>query len=121
MAGVIRFTDGGTTIDVSPVLGFSNPFFRREAVNVTLSGKTFTHKWSQKELPSLPITNVSLSDRDQFFTWWDSKTQLTVTPDLDAFPGVTITAKIMNPAFPLQQFNLADFTIFAGTLIVKEV
>lgn len=121
MAGVIRFTDGVATIDVSPVLGFRNPFARRESVNVTLSGKTFVHKWSQKNLPEIPLINVSLANRDQFFTWWDAKTELTVTLDLDAFPGVTVTAKIMNPTFPLQQWNQKEFGTFAGSLMVKEV
>lgn len=121
MAGTIRFTDGVDTIDVSPVLGFRNPFARRESVNITLSGKTFVHKWSQKNFPEIPIINVSLANRDQFFTWWNVKTELTVTLDLDAFPAVTVTAKIMNPQFPLQQWNAAAFDTFAGALMVKEV
>lgn len=121
MAGTIRFTDGVDTIDVSPILGFRNPFARRESVNITLSGKSKVHKWSQKNLPEIPLTNVSLSDRDQFFTWWNAKTELTITLDLDAFPAVTITGKLMNPGFPLQQWNAKEFDTFAGSLVVREV
>lgn len=121
MAGVIRFTDGVDTINVSPILGFRNPFDRREAVHVTLNGSVFTYKWNMKNLPEIPLVDVSLSDRDQFFTWWDEKTDLTITLDLDAFPGVTITGKLMNPAFPLQPWNAAEFDTFAGSLVVREV
>jgi len=121
MAGNVRFTDGGTTITLSPILGFILPYRRREAVNTTLSGKTFVNKWNQKERYDVPFINVSQSDRNQFFTWWDSKTELTFTPDQDGAPGTTITAKLMGDDFPFQLWNLKAFDTYAGTLVVVEV
>lgn len=121
MAGNVRFTDGGDTIDISPILGWTSPYARREAVNVTLSGNVKTHKWSQKLLESVPFTNVSSADRDQFYTWWNAKTDLTYTPDQDGAPGVTYTCKLMGDEFPLQLFNPASTTVYAGVLIVREV
>jgi len=121
MAGTMRLTDGGNTIDFSPILGYSLPYARREAVNTTLSGKRFTHKWNMKERHDVPLINVSQADRDQFFTWWDAKTELTYTPDFDAAPGITVTVKLMGDTFLLQLFNPASFVLFAGTLIIVEV
>lgn len=121
MAGNIRWTDGGNTITLSPILGYVSPYRRRESVNVTLSGKTFTHKWSQKLRENVPLVNVSAANRNQFYTWWNAKTELTYTPDLDGAPGTTYTVKLMDDSFPLQLFNLAVFNTYAGTLIVVEV
>ena len=121
MAGTIRWTDGGDTIDLSPVLGYVSPYRRRESVNVTLSGKTFTHKWNQKLREDVPLMNVSAANRAQFFTWWDSKTKLTYTPDLDGAPGTTFTVKLMGDTFPFQLFNPASFDTYAGALLVVEV
>lgn len=121
MAGTVRFTDGGNTIDISPVLGYITPYARREAVNVTLSGKRYTHKWNMKERAELPFIDVSQSDRDQFFAWWDAKTELTVALDQDGAPGTTITAKLMGDTFGLQLFNPKDFDKYAGTLLIVEV
>jgi len=121
MAGNMRLTDGGNTVNFSPILGFATPYARREAVNVTISGKRFVHKWHQKRLDDSPLVNVSQADRDQLFTWWDSKTELTWTPDLDGAPGTTFTVKLMNPIFPLQLFHLKDFDVYAGTLVIVEV
>ena len=63
MAGNIRWTDGGNTITLSPILGYESPYRRRESVNVTLSGKTFVHLWSQKLNESVPLINVSAANR----------------------------------------------------------
>lgn len=121
MAGRIRLTDGGNTIDFSPTLGYERPYARRESVNVTLSGKRYVHKWNMKERLDPPIINVSQADHDQFFTWWDSKTELTCTPDLDAEPGTTFTAKLMGDDWALQLFSAASFVTYRGTLLIVEV
>lgn len=121
MAGNVRWTDGGDTITLSPVLGYVSPYARRESVNVTLSGKRKVHKWNQKLREDVPLVNVSQADRDQFYTWWDSKTELTYTPDQDGAPGTTYPAKLMGDAFPLQLWRLKDFDTYAGTLVVVEV
>lgn len=121
MAGNMRLTDGVDTIDFSPILGYDSPYSRREAVNVTLSGKRFTHKWNQKERHDVPLIDVSQADRDQYFTWWDTKVELTFTADQDGAPGTTITAKLMNPDFPFQLFHLKFFSAYAGTLLIVEV
>lgn len=121
MAGNIRWTDGGNTITLSPILGYDSPYRRRESVNTTLSGKTFVHTWSQKLLETVPLINVSAADRDQFFSWWDAKTELTYTPDFDGAPGTTFTAKLMGDEFALQLFILNNFAAYAGSLVVVEV
>ena len=121
MAGTLRLTDGVNTIDFSPILGYVSPYARQEAVNVSLSGKRYVYKWAQKEQHEVPIINVSAADKAQFYTWWNAKTELTFTPDLDAAPGTTLTAKLMNPTFPLQLFNLASFVTYRGTLVIVEV
>lgn len=121
MAGTMRLTDGGTTIDFSPILGYDSPYARREVVNITLSGKRYTHKWNQKERHDVPIINISQANRDQYYTWWDAKTELTFTPDLDGAPGTTITAKLMSPDFSFQLFRLKSFNTYAGTLVIIEV
>ena len=121
MAGTMRLTDGVNTIDFSPILGYVSPFARRESVNVTLSGKRFTHKWNMKERHDVPLINVSQADRDQYLTWWDAKTELTYTPDQDGAPGTTFTVKLMNPSFPFRLFNLASFETYRGTLVIVEV
>lgn len=121
MAGAMRLTDGGTTIDFSPILGYVAPYARREAVNVTLSGKRFTHTWNQKERHDIPIVNVSAANKATYYIWWNAKTELTYTPDLDGAPGTTITVKMLSSDFPLQLFNLASFDTYAGTLVLVEV
>lgn len=121
MAGNIRWTDGGNTITLSPILGYVSPYRRRESVNVTLSGKTFTYKWNQKLREDVPLVNVSQANRDQFFNWWDAKTELIYTPDFDDDPGTTFTVKLMGDTFPLQLFNQASFNTYAGSIIVVEV
>ncbi len=121
MAGQMRLTDGVDTITFSPILGYELPYARREAVNITISGKSFVHKWNMKELHEPPLINVSQASRDQFFTWWDEKTELTFTPDFDGAPGTTITAKLMGDEFPFQLFNPASFDTYRGTLIILEV
>ena len=121
MAGVLRLTDGANTVDFSPILGYVAPYARQEAVNVTLSGRRQTVKWAMKERHDVPITNISAADRAQFLIWWDARTELTFTPDLDAAPGTTITAKLMNTTFPLQLFNPASFVTYGGTLVIIEV
>lgn len=121
MAGTMRLTDGGDTIDFSPVLGYDSPYARREAVHITLNGTRYTHKWNQKERHEVPLINISQANRDIFYTWWDDKTALTFTPDLDGAPGTTLSVRLMNPAFPLQLFNLASFDTYAGALVIVEV
>jgi len=120
MAGTMRLTDGADTIDFSPILGYDAPYARREVVNITLSGKRYTHKWNQKERHDVPLINVSEADRDQYYIWWNAKTALTFTADQDGAPGTTITARLMNPDFPLQLFNQASFITYAGTLTIVE-
>lgn len=121
MAGNVRWTDGGDTITLSPILGYVSPYARRESVNATLSGKTFVHKWNQKLREDVPLINVSAANRDQFYTWWNAKTELTYTPDFDGAPGTTYTAKLMGDDFPLQLFNPKSFDTYRGTIIVREV
>lgn len=120
MAGNIRWTDGGNTITLSPILGYDSPYRRRESVNTTLSGKTFVHLWSQKLFETVPLINVSAAHRDQFFAWWNAKTELTYTPDFDGDPGTTFTVKLMGDEFGLQLFELKNFNTYAGSLVVVE-
>ena len=121
MAGNVRWTDGGNTITLAPILGYVSPYRRRESVNITLSGKTFTHLWSQKLREDVPLVHVSQANRDQFYTWWNEKIELTYTPDQDGAPGTTFTTKLMGDAFGLQLWRLKDFDTYAGSLVVVEV
>lgn len=124
MAEVMQFTDGSTTIQLSPLVdpNYERPDSRDRGYFQPDAGYRQYWDTGGGQKHSIGLNNVSKTNADQLNTWWQSLTILTFTPDLTGAPGTTIHVRVINEQKPIQMwFPTGWQTKYQGTLVVQEV
>ena len=117
----IRVTDGATTIDFDPAEGYIEPKILDKTHHRAIDGTALAYKWWAKRRWEIPLDRIAKSDADQFNTWWEALTSLTLTPDMVNASTTTFTVLLRNDTAPVSAMQPKVFaTHYAGVLIFEE-
>lgn len=124
MAGSFSLAYSGTTLTLS-ALSSAPPDHTTDVGTIIkkgIFGTLFTYITTYPKVNHvLEVNNVSKHDADHLNDWCLNKYTMTYIPDTDN-SGVTYSVKLINESPPLSWMpNQAADTLFAGSLMMREI
>jgi hypothetical protein len=122
MAETMRLTEGGNTVDLSPLPGYQRPEYRNRAMNTAIDGSMYIYEWGNKDRFHVSVNNIDSTDFGYILAWWQNGTTITFYPDMINDSGTSVSVKIINDERPLNMmFSSGWATNYEGQLIMQVV
>ena len=125
MADVMKLTYSATNVEFSPRPGYRVPQRRKRTVIEALDGTPYIYEWGSKGRWEIPLDNISITDKSNLTSWWESMNTLTFTPNVPGAPSTTNSVFIVNEEAPFSLMFVGEYETsgakYEGTLILQEV
>lgn len=109
-----------STVDFAPEYGWTEEENRIRSADFTKSAKYFSHEYGNKKRWTLPIDNISKTDRDKIVSWWQDQDYIYIYPDYINASSTRYFVFIINEENPLRARPGGWRNKFQGELILYE-
>ena len=109
-----------STVDFSPEYGWTEEENRIRSTGWTKSGKFFSYEYGNQLRWTLPVDNISKTDRDKIVSWWQDQDYVYFYPDYVNASGTRYFVYIINEENPLLARPGGWRNKFRGEMILYE-